>query len=423
MAAAAKKAYLTVDDGPREDYRQKLAYLEQKGIRAIWFCMGVDLERFPDEAVQAIRKGHIIGNHSYDHPNFSTISLAEARDQIERTEAIIERIYEAAGVPRPIKVFRFPYLNNGSSDTGDVEASRAHAAAIQAVLRELGFEKPHFRGVNYEWYREAGHAASIDVACTYDTFDWCLQDGTEMFGYRDLPTVLARMDEHVPHGGRGLNEVAGSNEIVMMHAWIPMDAWQAIIDKLLSKGLTFELPFDARIRIRTLRETDYESVHAFQTEYLDQESYYEFVRRVQRHPELYLAAYHGEELIGVAYGHPSARDAGVMNLQGIAVTLDQRKAYARAGVGTRLLRAFEQAAAAAGFRTLGVGSADDPKVEQFYLNNGFEACELVAKDESYNELRRVAVADYESGCTLKRQLRQTCPASEVIFIFAKKLQY
>jgi len=421
MEAAAKKAYLTVDDGPREDYLQKLAYLEDKGIRAIWFCMGVDLEQFPDEAVQAIRKGHIIGNHSYDHPNFSTITLDEARDQITRTETIIERIYDAAGVTRPIKVFRFPYLNNGSSDSGDAEASRAHASAIQALLRELGFEKPHFRGVDYDWYRESGEAARLDVTCTYDTFDWCLKDGNEMFGYRDLPTVLARMDEHVPHAGRGLNEVPGSNEIVMMHAWIPMDAWRAIIDKLLSKGLTFELPFDAVVRIRTLRETDYEAVHAFQTEYLDQESYYEFVRRVQRHPDLYLAAYHGEELAGVAYGHPSERDADVMNLQGIAVTLDQRKAYARAGIGTRLLRAFERAAAARGFRWIGVGSADDPKVEQFYLNNGFEACELVAKDGPHRELERVAVTDYESGCTMKRRLRQTCPANEVIFIFKKRL--
>jgi peptidoglycan/xylan/chitin deacetylase (PgdA/CDA1 family)/predicted N-acetyltransferase YhbS len=413
--SSAKKAYLTIDDGPREDFVKKADYLEQKGIRAIWFCMGIDLERSPEEAVYAIRQGHLIGNHSYDHPKFSSITLEEARDQILRTEAIIDSIHAAAGVPRTMKLFRFPYLDNGR------EHSPEHVEAIQAMLRELGFEQPHWRGITYDWYREAGHPSSVDVVCTYDTFDWCLSDGTEMFGYRDLPTILARMDEHVPEAGRGLN-APGSNEIVLMHAQFSFEAWQALIDKLLSKGLTFELPVDATIEIRTLRETEYEAAHAFQTAYLDQESYYEFVQRVHLNPDLYLAAFHGEEIIGVIYGHPSKRFPEEMNLAGVAVTLDNRKDFARSGIGTRLIRAFERAVLSRGCRLIGVGSADDRKVEQFYLRNGFEAIELVAKDEQYQELKRVAVDGYEAGLRVQKQLRNTCEAAEVIFIFKKQLR-
>jgi peptidoglycan-N-acetylglucosamine deacetylase len=414
VASHVKKAYLTVDDGPRQDFIKKVDYLNQKGIRAIWFCMGIDLERSPEEAVYAIRNGHLIGNHSYDHPKFSSITLEEARDQITRTEAIIESIYASAGVPRTMKVFRFPYLDNGR------ERSPEHVEAIQALLRELGFEQPHWRGVTYDWYRKAGHLTSLDVVCTYDTFDWCLAPGNDRFGYSGLPAILARMDEHVPEAGRGLND-PGSNEIVMMHAQFSFEAWQALIDKLLSKGLAFEMPVDATVRIRTLRETDYEAVHAFQTEYLDQESYYEFVKRVHEHPDLYLAAFHGEDVIGVIYGHPSERFPGEMNLAGVAVTLDNRKDFARAGIGTRLVRAFERAATARGYGLIGVGSADDHKVEQFYLRNGFEAVELVAKDEQSHELDRIAVVDYESGLHLQKQVRDTSEAAEVIFIFKKRL--
>jgi peptidoglycan/xylan/chitin deacetylase (PgdA/CDA1 family) len=104
-----KIAYLTIDDGPTEDMKEKINFLDSKGIKAIWFCQGRELEKFPDQAIYAIKKGHIIGSHSYDHPNFSEIDLEEAKNQIEKTDKIIDDLYSQAGISRPIKVFRFPF--------------------------------------------------------------------------------------------------------------------------------------------------------------------------------------------------------------------------------------------------------------------------------------------------------------------------
>jgi Predicted xylanase/chitin deacetylase len=228
MAETAKKAWLTIDDAPTEDFRQRVDELNARGIRAVWFCLGELLERYPEEAAYAVRSGHILGNHSYDHPAFSKIALAEAREQIERTERLLDGIYAKAGVPRPVKLFRFPYLDDGGDGKRD---------ALQSLLRDMGFEQPGFPGVTYAWWREKGWPERIDAGCTYDTWDWRLQEGEEM-----LPKLLARMDEREPEHGRGLNEAPGSNEVILMHAWIPMDAFRVLLDRLQTKPLLFEPP-------------------------------------------------------------------------------------------------------------------------------------------------------------------------------------
>ncbi len=237
-----KTAYLTIDDAPTEDLRERIDFLDSKGIKAIWFCQGDKLEEFPDEAVYAIKKGHVIGNHSYDHADFSKISLDEAREQIEKTDRIIDSAYARANASRPIKIFRFPFCNIGSKKKYQkCDWNNDHVKGLQKILGETGYRQPRFEGIDYQWYRKAGFDKCLNVDYTYDSFDYCLAAGVELFGYRDLPTVLARIDEDVPEGGRGLNN-PDSNEIIIMHAWIPLDAFKAIISKIMGKGISFKLP-------------------------------------------------------------------------------------------------------------------------------------------------------------------------------------
>jgi peptidoglycan/xylan/chitin deacetylase (PgdA/CDA1 family)/GNAT superfamily N-acetyltransferase len=409
MAETAKLAWLTIDDAPTEDFRQRVDELNARGIRAIWFCLGELLETYPEEAAYAVRSGHILGNHSYDHPAFSKLSLAEAKEQIERTERLLDGIYAKAGATRTVRLFRFPYLDNGGEGKRD---------ALQSLLRGMGFEPAGFPGVTYDWWKREGLHERCDVGCTFDTWDWKLQGGVEM-----LPELLARMDEHEPEHRRGLNDVPGSNEVILMHAWIPMDAFRALLDKLRTKPLAFEPPVQLAVRIRPVGNTDLPVVHPFQCEYLDRERADEWLRRVEANPGLYLAAFDGEQLAGICYGHPSRHWEGAADLQGIAVNLDRSKPYARRGIGSRLLRAFERECAARGFRRIGVGSADDPKVEAFYRKNGYVPAEIVAKDAECRELERLKLSAEEADRADERKeaLRRRTGAAEVVFIFEKKL--
>jgi GNAT superfamily N-acetyltransferase len=175
------------------------------------------------------------------------------------------------------------------------------------------------------------------------------------------------------------------------------------------------------IVIRQIGEADYKKAHQFQCEYLDEESFEDFVKRVEANPDLYLIALDNKELIGICYGHPSDKVKDAINLQGIAVNLDETKNYARKGIGSKLMREFENVVKMNGFHKIDVGSADDLKVEKFYLKNGFQPYQLVAKGPSHEEFERANINDYDSGKKKQEELRKKYKPKEVIFIFEKSI--
>ena len=146
-----KKIYLTIDDGPSERARELLDYLRFKGFGAILFCRGDNLEDRRELVVQAIHHGYIIGNHSYDHPHFSTLSEQQVFAQIARTDEIIDQIYTESGVQRAARYFRFPY--------GDAGANEEAVRANQRILREAGYWSPF-------------HSARRDWGWSVDVTDW-----------------------------------------------------------------------------------------------------------------------------------------------------------------------------------------------------------------------------------------------------------
>lgn len=59
-------------------------YLKEKNIPVIMFAWGLNVEQYHEEALYAVKKGIIIGNHSYSHPHFSEISFDEGVNEIEK---------------------------------------------------------------------------------------------------------------------------------------------------------------------------------------------------------------------------------------------------------------------------------------------------------------------------------------------------
>lgn len=68
IKAEKKSLCLTFDDGPDPGSTMKiLNILEKNNTRAIFFCSGKAAEKYP-ELIKLIReKGHLVGNHGYEH--------------------------------------------------------------------------------------------------------------------------------------------------------------------------------------------------------------------------------------------------------------------------------------------------------------------------------------------------------------------
>jgi peptidoglycan/xylan/chitin deacetylase (PgdA/CDA1 family) len=64
------KVYLTFDDGPTPKITDwVLEQLEKYDAKATFFCIGNNIEKHPDIFDRIIKKGHSVGNHTYNHLN------------------------------------------------------------------------------------------------------------------------------------------------------------------------------------------------------------------------------------------------------------------------------------------------------------------------------------------------------------------
>jgi len=83
---------LTFDDGPSPYWTPKfLSALAARQVRATFFMMGRNVERYPSVAREVLTRGHEIGNHSYSHePWFHLYSDERIEEELDRTENAIE---------------------------------------------------------------------------------------------------------------------------------------------------------------------------------------------------------------------------------------------------------------------------------------------------------------------------------------------
>jgi len=145
----AKSVFLTFDDGPLNCTAGILDLLALRGHKATFFVIGRNLAnpKLREFAVKALREGHDIANHSYDHPDFSTISVKRAVKEITSTHALVEELVREAGVDhaRQNLFFRFPY---------GVAGSRSNHAACRDVLAELNYKIAWWNLDTNDWRME-----------------------------------------------------------------------------------------------------------------------------------------------------------------------------------------------------------------------------------------------------------------------------
>ncbi|MEA2175573.1 MAG: peptidoglycan-N-acetylglucosamine deacetylase [Blastocatellia bacterium] len=80
---------LTFDDGPSADTERVLDVLDAHNLRAAFFMVGHQVERYPQTARRVAACGHEIGNHSYSHPIYLYRGARETWRQLAHTQQVI----------------------------------------------------------------------------------------------------------------------------------------------------------------------------------------------------------------------------------------------------------------------------------------------------------------------------------------------
>ena len=116
LPAAGDEVALTFDGGSGYAWRSLMNELYSHDQAGTWFCTGQSVDKYPAMAQLAVDQRQTIGNHSYDHPDFSTISYAEQVDELNRNADAWWKACRA--IPQPF--FRPPY---GSQTATTVKAA------------------------------------------------------------------------------------------------------------------------------------------------------------------------------------------------------------------------------------------------------------------------------------------------------------
>ncbi len=84
---------LTFDDGPHCRITPVvLELLAKYNAKAIFFLVGNRVEKYPNLLLQILTQGHLIGNHTYQHPNKTVFTFNEYRKDIAHCQKVIKKI-------------------------------------------------------------------------------------------------------------------------------------------------------------------------------------------------------------------------------------------------------------------------------------------------------------------------------------------
>lgn len=108
-----RRVFLTFDDGPSKSVTIPiLDILKQNNVKATFFVLGSNAERYPEIVKRAYQEGHYIANHSFTHVYSNIYSSPQAvLDEYNRTEIAIKNAIGAQTYNS--RVFRFPGGTSG----------------------------------------------------------------------------------------------------------------------------------------------------------------------------------------------------------------------------------------------------------------------------------------------------------------------
>jgi len=147
----SKELAITFDDSPRaakgllsgpERANKLVAALAKHQVKQVaFFSVSKHLD---NEGVTRLNTysdaGHLIANHSHDHPDFNTSSLSQYIDNFVQADKQLKQFSTFT------KMYRFPYLREGNT--------QKKRDGMRTALDEFGYRNAYITLNTYDWYIE-----------------------------------------------------------------------------------------------------------------------------------------------------------------------------------------------------------------------------------------------------------------------------
>ncbi|MBX9956183.1 polysaccharide deacetylase family protein [Peribacillus simplex] len=135
-----KVVALTFDDGPSKNVNEILPLLDKYDVKATFFLIGNEIEKYPEEAGKIAEAGHQIGNHTYSHRRMVFKSPSYIKSEIEKTDKLIKNSGYKGEIdfrpPNGKKIIGLPYYlnkNDRETITWDLEPDSYYTTASDKV--------------------------------------------------------------------------------------------------------------------------------------------------------------------------------------------------------------------------------------------------------------------------------------------------
>lgn len=189
-----KRLYLTFDCGYENGNTEKiLDVLQEKKVPAAFFCTLYQVQSQPELTARMIRDGHIVGNHSDTHPDFSTLTGEEIAGQLENFD---NHMRQKFGYCAPY--FRFP---EGAYSEYALAEVNSHGFTVAFwSLAYADWDENNQKGADYAYDTVMSrlhpgavillHSVSSDnAAAMARIIDGARAQGYEFYSLTDLPTA------------------------------------------------------------------------------------------------------------------------------------------------------------------------------------------------------------------------------------------
>lgn len=239
-------AYLTFDDGPSDWTAEFLEILAKQNVKATFFINtrgikgppGLDgsyrdddnhTVRYSQILKRTVDDGHVIGNHTTDHPDLGTLTEDEIWQQLQENERLINRaLLQEGGHVQPLTLLRAPFGSPWFAEDRMLDDIPTRQTEAGRVFRQFGY--------NVLW----------NISAT-DADEWAQGEApTKVVLARDDSDSTVTFEEKKD---RILNTVlnhplvqAGKGIVILMHDThnATRDVLSAMIDGLRARGYRFE---------------------------------------------------------------------------------------------------------------------------------------------------------------------------------------